>query len=48
MAQFFKGRLSSMFLLSGEVEKDDAIACAHRCPEQLSFTGASILRPGEV
>ncbi|KAJ1351908.1 hypothetical protein KIN20_008082 [Parelaphostrongylus tenuis] len=39
MAQHFKGSLSSVYLLSGETESPAAIECAHRCPEQLQYTG---------
>lgn len=43
MAQRFKGSLSSLYLLSGETESQAAIECAHRCPEQLQYTGTDEL-----
>ncbi|KAK6735804.1 hypothetical protein RB195_018818 [Necator americanus] len=47
MAQFFKGSLSSVYLLSGETESQSAIECAHRCPEQLQFTGIDEIVEGQ-
>ncbi|KAL6735314.1 hypothetical protein Aduo_005768 [Ancylostoma duodenale] len=47
MAQFFKGSLSSVYLLSGETESQSAIECAHRCPEQLQFTGMDEITEGQ-
>ncbi|VDP17605.1 unnamed protein product, partial [Heligmosomoides polygyrus] len=48
MAQFFKGSLSAVYLLSGETESQTAIECAHRCPEQLQYTGMDEILDGQV
>ncbi|CAB3405465.1 unnamed protein product [Caenorhabditis bovis] len=47
IAQFFRGRLSSIYLLSGGVESERAIQCAHTCPEQLQYTGRDELKDGQ-
>ncbi|WKX97118.1 hypothetical protein Q1695_013068 [Nippostrongylus brasiliensis] len=47
MAQYFRGSLSSVFLLVGETESQSAIECAHRCPEQLQYTGMDELVEGQ-
>ncbi|CAD6191725.1 unnamed protein product [Caenorhabditis auriculariae] len=47
MAQYFRGQLSSIYLLSGTVESQSAIKCAHTCPEQLQFTGIDELLEGQ-
>ncbi|KIH59922.1 hypothetical protein ANCDUO_09838, partial [Ancylostoma duodenale] len=43
----FSGSLSSVYLLSGETESQSAIECAHRCPEQLQFTGMDEITEGQ-
>ncbi|VDO21915.1 unnamed protein product [Haemonchus placei] len=48
MAQFFKGSLSAVYLLVGETESQSAIECAHRCPEQLQYTGMDEIIDGQV
>ncbi|CAJ0576420.1 unnamed protein product, partial [Mesorhabditis spiculigera] len=48
MAQFFQGRLSNMRLLVGQAESEEALTCAHRCPEQLAFSGSDELTDGEA
>ncbi|CAL2032319.1 unnamed protein product [Caenorhabditis brenneri] len=47
LAQFFRGQLSAIYLLSGSVESEKAIKCAHTCPEQLQFTGVDELLDGQ-
>uniref|UniRef100_A0A1I7UA46 CLSTN_C domain-containing protein n=1 Tax=Caenorhabditis tropicalis TaxID=1561998 RepID=A0A1I7UA46_9PELO len=47
LAQFFRGQLSAIYLLSGAVESERAIKCAHTCPEQLQFTGVDELLDGQ-
>ncbi|CAJ0959785.1 unnamed protein product, partial [Mesorhabditis belari] len=47
MAQFFHGKISNMHLLVNQVESEEALACAHRCPEQLTFSGSDELTDGE-
>ncbi|CAI5441359.1 unnamed protein product [Caenorhabditis angaria] len=48
MAQLFKGQLQSVFLLTGKVESEQAIKCAHTCPEQIQFTGFDELLEGQT
>ncbi|KAI6242708.1 hypothetical protein M3Y99_00176600 [Aphelenchoides fujianensis] len=47
MVQFFKGHLSSMYLLPGEVEPEAAIECLHQPKERLRFDAIEQLVPGE-
>uniref|UniRef100_A0A1I7XTZ8 CA domain-containing protein n=1 Tax=Heterorhabditis bacteriophora TaxID=37862 RepID=A0A1I7XTZ8_HETBA len=47
MAQFFRGSLSSVHLLLGSTETPAAIECAHRCPEQLQYTGIDEIIEGQ-
>ncbi|KAI6172150.1 hypothetical protein M3Y98_00941200 [Aphelenchoides besseyi] len=47
MVQFFKGHLSSMYLLPGEVESEAAIECLHQPKERLRFDAMEQLVPGE-
>lgn len=48
MVQFFNGHLSSMYLLPGEIAKQDAIECLHEPKEKLQFDSIDALVPGEV
>ncbi|KAI6196910.1 hypothetical protein M3Y94_01163600 [Aphelenchoides besseyi] len=47
MVQFFKGHLSSMYLLPGAVESEAAIECLHQPKERLRFDAMEQLVPGE-
>ncbi|CAI4227056.1 unnamed protein product [Auanema sp. JU1783] len=48
MVQHFRGELQSIYLLNGAVETQEAISCAHKCPEQLSYGVLGNLADGQA
>ncbi|CAD5210317.1 unnamed protein product [Bursaphelenchus okinawaensis] len=48
MVQFFKGHLTSVYLLPGKVESEMAVQCLHQPKERLRFEAVDELVPGET